>query len=46
MWKILEIKAQKGESAEELLSKNNKQFFQFMQTEMEQINEEGHVLEA
>ena len=41
LWKIPEIKAKQGESAEAFLSKNNKQFCQFMQTKMEQISEES-----
>ena len=44
--KIVDIKAKKGESAEALLSKSNKQFCQFMQTKMEEISEEGHVLKC
>ena len=45
LWKIFDIKATEGESAEALLSKSNKQFCQFMQTKME-ISEEGHVLKC
>ena len=45
-WKIVGIKGKKGESAEALLGKSNKQFCQLMQAKMEEIGEEGHVLKC
>ena len=46
VWKIVDIKGKKGESAEALLGESNKQFCHLMQTKTEEISACGHVLKC